>query len=82
METHLNESKEVGLKIHKEKTKYMTNYKNKEIIEKVDEYNYFGQIVDPSQEMEAKINARIKTAWSSYRKNKDIFMDKELALKR
>ena len=54
MEEHLNklntESKKCGLKIHKGKTKFMTNFetdeeiKRKKKLEKVESYNYLGQI--------------------------------------
>ena len=63
MEIQLNdlnkESKKIGLKIHKGKTKYMTNFQSdetieieNETIEKVDRYNYLGQTVmlDDTQE--------------------------------
>ena len=56
METQLNnlniESNKIWLKIHKGKTKYMTNFQSDEIItvendtiEKVDRYKYLGQTV-------------------------------------
>ena len=91
MESNLNKldkaSKEVGLKIHKGKTKFMTNYESNcnikidnELIEEVEEYKYLGQVVDPSQNMETEINARIRAAWSSFGKNKEIFTDKEIPL--
>ena len=91
MEENLNrlntESKKVGLKIHKGKTKYMTNYETsksirieEEIIEEVDEYKYLGQIVDLTQSMEDEINARIRAAWSSFGRYKEILTDKELPM--
>ena len=57
MEEHLNmindESKKIGLKIHRGKIKYMTNFNtNKKIIventeiEKVEEYRYLGQNIE------------------------------------
>ena len=57
MEEHLNklntESKKCGLKIHKGKTKVMTNFETDEEIkikneklEKVESYNYVGQITN------------------------------------
>ena len=57
MEEQLNmindESKKIGLKIHRGKTKYMTNFNtNKKIIventeiEKVEEYRYLGQNIE------------------------------------
>ena len=48
-----DESKKIGLKIHRGKTKYMTNFNtNKKIIventeiEKVEEYKYLGQNIE------------------------------------
>ena len=46
------ESKKIGLKIHRGKTKFITTYKTNEIIEidnieieKVEEYKYLGQTI-------------------------------------
>lgn len=91
MESHLNilnkESKKIGLKIHKGKTKYMTNFVTKkaiqvenEVIEEVDEYKYLGQTISPSQDNNIELNIRIRSAWTCFGKNKEIFLDPELPL--
>ena len=65
----------------------MTNYETlksvkieDEIIEEFDEYKYLGQIVDLTQTMEDEINARIRAAWSSFGRYKEILTDKELPM--
>ena len=91
MEEHLNklntESKKCGLKIHKGKTKFMTNFETDEEIkieneklEKVESYNYLGQITTTNRKSEDEIKERIRKSWSCFRKNREIFMDKNLPL--
>ena len=91
MEEHLNklntESKKCGLKIYKGKTKFMTNFETDEEIiieneklEKVESYNYLGQITTTNRKSEDKIKERIRKSWSCFGKNREIFMDKNLPL--
>ena len=91
MEKHLNnlnsESLKVGLKIHKGKTKYMTNHAdNKDIlidqqkIEKVTEFKYLGQTTHLKDTTKEEIYARIRAAWSCFGKNKEILQDKQLPI--
>ena len=91
MEKHLNnlnsESLKVGLKIHKGKTKYMTNHADsKDIlidqqkIEKVTEFKYLGQTTHLKDTTKEEIYARIRAAWSCFGKNKEILQDKQLPI--
>ena len=91
MEEHLNklntESKKCGLKIHKGKTKFMTNFETdeelkikNEKLEKVESYNYVGQITTTNRKSEDEIKERIRKSWSCFGKNREIFMDKNLPL--
>ena len=86
METQLNnlniESKKIGLKIHKGKTKYMTNFQSDEIItvendtiEKVDRYKYLGQTVMLNEHTREEVKIRIKAGWSCFGRYKDILCD-------
>ena len=89
MEKHLNnlnsESLKVGLKIHKGKTKYMTNHADSEDndqqkIEKVTEFKYLGQTTHLKDTAKEEIYARIRAAWSCFGKNKKILQDKQLPI--
>ena len=91
MEVLLNdlnrESKKVGLKIHKGKTKYMTNYQTKdrivienEEIEKVDQYKYLGQTVKLENHTREEVMIRIKAGWSCFGRYKNILCDQELPM--
>ena len=90
METQLNnlniESKKIGLKIHKGKTKYMTNFQSDEIItvendtiEKVDRYKYLGQTVMLNEHTREEVKIRIKAGWSCFGRYKDILCDTKLS---
>ena len=79
MENHLNnlnsESLKVGLKIHKGKTKYMTNHADSEDIlidqqkiEKVTEFKYLGQTTHLKDTTKEEIYVRIRAAWSCFGK--------------
>ena len=81
MEKHLNslnsESLKVGLKIHKGKTKYMTNHGDSEDllidqqkIEKVTEFKYLGQTTHLKDTAKEEIYARIRAAWRCFGKKK------------
>ena len=81
------ESKKCGLKIHKGKTKFMTNFETdeetkieNEKLEKVESYNYLGQITTANRKSEDDIKERIRKSWSCFGKNREIFMDKSLPL--
>ena len=84
-EKHLDslnsESLKVGLKIHKGKTKYMTNYADRDhkTIEKVAEFKYLGQTTHLKDTTKEEINARIRAAWSCFGKKKptEILQDKQ-----
>ena len=82
-----NESKKIGLKIHKGKTKYMTNYDSPgdiqiegNTIEEVSEYKYLGQIVSTNEGLDIELAARIRAAWSCFGRHREIFMDKEMPM--
>ena len=91
MEEHLNrlntESKKHGLKIHKGKTKCMTNFESEKgvkieskTIERVETYKYLGQISTTKKKTEEEFKERIKKTWSCFGKHKEIFLDKKLPL--
>ena len=91
MEEHLNklntESKKCGLKIYKGKTKFMTNFETdedneneNEKLEKVESYNYLGQITTTNRKSEDELKERIIKSWSCFGQNREIFMDKNLPL--
>ena len=91
MEVNLNiinkESKKAGLRIHKDKTKYMTNYaSNKTItveeknIEKVNEYKYLGQTIKMEERTKTEVNRRIQAAWSCFGRYREIFKDETLPI--
>ena len=82
-----SESMKVGLKIHKGKTKYMTNYADNEDIligqqkiEKVTEFKYLGQTTHLKDTTKEEIYARIRAGWSCFGKNKEILQDKQLPI--
>ena len=91
LEKHMNyinsECMKVGLKIHKGKTKYMTNYADSEDIligqqkiEKVTEFKYLGQTTHLKDTTKEEIYARIRAAWSCFGKNKEILQNKQLPI--
>jgi len=91
MEIQLNslniESKKIGLKIHKGKTKYMSNYQtNKtielenELIECVESYKYLGQTVKMENNTREEVMLRIKAGWSCFGRYKHILCDKSLPM--
>ena len=70
-----SESLKVGLKIHRGKTKYMTNHADSEDIlidqqkiEKVTELKYLGQKTHLKDTTKEEIYARIRAAWSCFGK--------------
>ena len=82
-----DESKKIGLKIHRGKTKYMTNFNtNKKIIventeiEKGEEYRYFGQNIEMKDKPLKEVQKRIRAGWSAFGKYKFIFTNKEMPI--
>jgi len=91
METQLNDlnkqSKKVGLKMHKGKTKYMTNFKTEETIniedheiERVEEYKYLGQTLKMEDCTSEEVMRRIKSGWSCFGRHKDILCNKNVPM--
>ncbi|GFR84769.1 endonuclease-reverse transcriptase [Elysia marginata] len=91
MEEQLNtlniKSKEVGLKMHKVKTKFMTNYENDDTIqienasiEKVQKYKYLGKSTCMKDLTNEEVDIRIRAGWSCFGKNREIFLDKNMPL--
>ena len=77
----------VGLKMHKGKTKYMTNFSENntinietEQIEKVESYKYLGQTTFMKHTTREEITCRIRAGWSCFGRNREIFMDKEMPI--
>ena len=91
MEENLNKlnakSKELGLKMHKGKTKYMTNYVNNqkiyienEEIEQVKDYKYLGQTTHLKDTTKEEVACRIRAGWSCFGRNREIFLDEKMPL--
>ena len=85
------ESKKVGLKMNKAKTKILLNSKasvepitiDNEQLEKVNEYIYLGQLITPGNGNEPEIRRRMKIGWKAFAKYKDILNSKiPMCLKR
>ena len=79
MEEQLNRlnknSKNIGLKMHKGKTKYMTNFQNdqeihidSEKIEEVTNYKYLGQTTYLKDTTKEEVTCRIRAGWSCFGK--------------
>ncbi|GFS07190.1 endonuclease-reverse transcriptase [Elysia marginata] len=91
MEEQLNTlnkiSKEVGLKMHKGKTKYMTNFQttkkiqieNKEM-KRVQSYKYLGQTTSLKDTSNEEVARRIRAGWSCSGKNREIFTSDKMPL--
>ena len=91
MEKKLKQSElkslKVGLKRHQGKTKYMTNQADSEDIlidrqktEKVTEFKYLGHTTHLKDTTKEEFYARIRAAWSSFGKNKEILQDRQLPI--
>ena len=85
------ESKRVGLKMNKAKTKILLNSKasaksitiDAEELERVNEYIYLGQLITPGKGNEPEIRRRITIGWKAFAKYKDILNSKTpMSLKR
>ncbi|GFS14196.1 RNA-directed DNA polymerase (Reverse transcriptase) domain containing protein [Elysia marginata] len=84
MEEQMNtlniKSKEVGLKMHMGKTKFMTNYENDDTIhienasiEKVQKYKYLGKSTCMKDLTKEEVDIRIRAGWSCFGRNREIF---------
>ena len=51
-----------------------------EKLEKVESYNYLGQITTTNRKSEDEIKERIRKSWSCFGKNREMFMDNNLPL--
>ena len=91
MEEQLNRlnknSKNIGLKMHKGKTKYMTNFQNdqeihieSEKIEEVTNYKYLGQTTYLKDTTKEEVTCRIRAGWSCFGKNREIFQNDKMPL--
>ena len=65
----------------------MTNFETDEEIkieneklEKVESYNYLGQITTTNRKSEDEIKERIRKSWSYFGRNREIYMDKNVPL--
>ena len=81
------ESLKIGLKIHKGKTKFMTNIDttdniqiNGTEIEKVTNYKYLGQTIAMENRTKQEVSIRIKAGWSVFGKYREIFLDRHLPI--
>ena len=91
MEHQLNivteESLKIGLKIHKGKTKSMTNIDTKDNIQingteidKVTSYKYLGQTIAMETRTKQEVSIRIKAGWNVFGKYREIFLDRYLPM--
>ena len=77
------ESLKIGLKIHKGKTKFMTNIDTIDNIqingtETVANYKYLGQTIVMENGTEQEVSIRIKAGWSVFGMYREIFLDRHL----
>ena len=91
MEEQLNRlnknCKNIELKMHKGKTKYMTNFQNNqeihidsEKIEEVTNYKYLGQTTYLKDTTKEEVTCRIRAGWSCFGTNREIFQDDKMPL--
>ena len=91
MEAVLNDldegSRKIGLKIHKGKTKFMTNFQTTEPIEidndpieKVEFYTYLGKEIRMEDTTKEEVHRKIKTGWSCFAMNKDILCERSIPM--
>ena len=89
MEQQLNilneQSKRVRLKIHRGKTKFMTNFATTQKIEiegieieKVEQYKYLGQTIAFEDRTANEVQIRIQAGWAVFGKYKELLQNKEL----
>ena len=81
------ESLKIGLKIHKGKTKFMTNIDTTDNIqikgteiEKVTNYKYLGQTIAMENRTKQEVSIRIKAGWSVFGKYREIFLGRHLPM--
>ena len=81
------ESLKIGLKIHKGKTKLMTNIDttdniqmNGTEIETVTNYKHLGQTIAMENSTKREVSIRIKAGWSVFGKYREIFLDRHLPM--
>ena len=91
MEEQLNRlnknSKNIGLKMHKGKTKCMTNFQHdqeihieSEKIEEVTNYKYLGQMTYLKDTTKEEVTRRIRAGWSCFGTNREIFQGDQMQL--
>ena len=75
------------MKMHKGKTKCMTNFDSSneihiesERIEKVDSYKYLGQTTWLQDSIKEEVTCRIRAGWSCFGRNREIFLDEKLPM--
>ena len=81
------ESLKIGVKIHKGKTKFMTNIVttdniqiNGTEIEKVTNYKYLGQTIEMENSTKQEVSIRIIAGWSIFGKYREIFLNRHLPM--
>ena len=81
------ESKSIGLTMHKDKTKYMTNFDTQEEIEiegrklgRVKEYKYLGQTLKMEDTTKEEVLLRIKSGWMNFGKYKHMLIDQTIPM--
>ena len=79
-----DESKQVGLQLHRGKTKFMTNFETTEEIEieghpieKVESYKYLGQTLKMEDTTREEVQSRIKGGWRCFGRYKELLTDKK-----
>ncbi len=87
LESLNRESQRIGLKMHKGKTKYMTNYKTDsnisiegQNIDQVDEYKYLGQNLKMKDGTHEEVLKRVKASWSCFGRHKEVLCDKKIPI--
>ena len=82
-----HESRRIGLKIHRGKTKFMTNFETTDKIkiegieiEKVDQYKYLGQTIVMEDRTANEVQLRIKAGWSVFGRYKEILQNKDIPM--
>ena len=77
----------IYIKMHKGKTKYMTNYTTDDIIqiedqeiEKVEEYKYLGQTLKMKYCTQEEVMRRIKAGWSCFGRHKEMLCNKNIPM--
>ena len=81
------ESLKIGLRMHKGKTKFMTNIDttdniqtNGAEIEKVTNYKYLGQTIAKENSTNQEVPIIMKAVWSVFGKHIEIFLDRHLPM--